>query len=143
MSSFNLPLTVTQIGGFRWRVERAFIYYIDSLDSPSYIEVPEGFETDFASVPRAFWWLFPPAGKYTQAAVVHDYLYTYHANKFKMLNGQMIDEVCKKKRADNIFRQAMKVLGVKYWTRFIMWSAVSLFGQGAWDNGPKKLINPA
>lgn len=38
--------------------------------------VPEGFETDFASVPRLLRWLYAPFGKYTQASILHDYFYS-------------------------------------------------------------------
>ena len=47
------------------------------------IEVPAGFETDFASVPRLFWRVVPPWGRYSPAAVVHDYL--YHTGKVSRL----------------------------------------------------------
>ena len=55
------------------------------------IEVPQGFETDFASVPRFFWRVVPPWGRYSPAAVVHDYLYStgknvhYRPEKFDVL----------------------------------------------------------
>jgi hypothetical protein len=39
------------------------------------IMVPSGFVTDFASVPRPIWWLFPRWAKYGNASVVHDWLY--------------------------------------------------------------------
>lgn len=39
------------------------------------IVVPAGFQTDFASVPRLFWNIFPPIGRYAKAAVIHDWLY--------------------------------------------------------------------
>jgi hypothetical protein len=39
------------------------------------IHVPAHFRTDFASVPRFLWPLFPPWGPSWRAAVVHDYLY--------------------------------------------------------------------
>jgi len=39
------------------------------------ITIPKGFVTDYASVPRYLWWLYPPVGGYDDAAVVHDYLY--------------------------------------------------------------------
>ena len=39
------------------------------------IEVAEGFETDFASVPRLLWVVLPKWGKYGNAAMVHDWLY--------------------------------------------------------------------
>jgi len=38
------------------------------------IVVPAGFETDLATVPRIFFSIFPPDGKYKEAAVVHDFL---------------------------------------------------------------------
>ena len=38
------------------------------------IRVPKGFRTDLASVPRFFWWIIPPMGRHTQAAVIHDHL---------------------------------------------------------------------
>ncbi|KKL66348.1 hypothetical protein LCGC14_2145860, partial [marine sediment metagenome] len=75
MSSFTKPLTVTKIGARLWLVERAFEYRVGSEDSTEVVEVPQGFTTDFASVPRVVWWLIPPDGQYTQAAVVHDFLY--------------------------------------------------------------------
>jgi len=39
--------------------------------------VPEGFLTDFASIPRVFRWLFDPVGTpWHVAGVLHDYLYS-------------------------------------------------------------------
>ena len=62
------------------------------------IEVPAGFETDFASVPRLFWRVVPPWGRYSPAAVVHDYL--YHTGKVSRL------------AADRVFLELMAALGV-------------------------------
>jgi len=76
--------------------------------------VPEEFETDFASTPRILWPIFPPTGKYTAAAVVHDYLYRRGA----------VQRVV----ADAVFLAAMKELGVARWRRGIMYAAVRLFG---------------
>jgi len=39
------------------------------------VEVPQGFVTDLASIPRAFYSLLRPDGEYVYAAIVHDYLY--------------------------------------------------------------------
>jgi uncharacterized protein DUF1353 len=38
-----------------------------------HFEVPEGMKTDFASVPRVFVWFLPRYGRYTKAAILHDY----------------------------------------------------------------------
>jgi hypothetical protein len=82
--------------------------------------VPAGFETDFASIPKLFWSILPPNGKYTGAAVIHDFLYHHHRYT--------------RKRSDQIFREAMKVLGVNWLTRGIMYQAVRWFGAKAWNN---------
>ena len=82
------------------------------------ITVPAGFETDFASVPRLFWRLIPPWGRYSAAAVVHDYLYaTASVTRYE---------------ADRIFLDLMKRLGVPLWKRRLMYRAVRLGGWASW-----------
>jgi len=39
------------------------------------ITVPAGFDTDYASIPRIFWPIYPPDGEYAPAAILHDFLY--------------------------------------------------------------------
>ncbi|MCY1300000.1 hypothetical protein D9M68_336620 [compost metagenome] len=39
------------------------------------VQVPCGFVTDFASIPRMFWSVLRPDGLYAYAAIIHDYLY--------------------------------------------------------------------
>lgn len=116
-SSFTAPLTVTKLGK-SWRVSRSFRYYIAHENSHDYIEVPENFETDFASVPRGLWNIFPPDGEYTQAAVLHDYLYN--------------TKLRTRSESDRIFLEAMTVLLVPAWKRQLMYRAVRLFGWIPW-----------
>jgi hypothetical protein len=112
MSSFTDPLTVTKIGARTWRVERAFTYFIGTENSDNFIVVPNGFETDFASVPRFFWRILPPDGEYTQAAVLHDFMITH---------GWL------KSTSDFVFYEAMGVLQVPSWKRSVMFFAVRMF----------------
>ena len=84
------------------------------------VTVPTGFTTDFASVPRLFRGIFPKAGKYRDAAVVHDYLYRHSDNT--------------RKHADCVFSQAMKDLGVSWWRRATIYRAVRIGGSKAWNN---------
>lgn len=88
------------------------------------VEVPQGFETDFASVPRFFWRIVPPWGRYSPAAVVHDYLYATS----KVTRAE----------ADHVFLVLMERLGVPAWKRTIMYWAVRLFGGAAWNECRKK-----
>jgi hypothetical protein len=78
------------------------------------VEVPVGFTTDFASTPRILWPLFPPAGPWSAAAIMHDYLYTLPD--------------CSRFLADALFRDAMAHLGVPLWRRVVMYYAVRLCG---------------
>jgi hypothetical protein len=76
--------------------------------------VPKGFVTDFASIPRGLWNLFPCDGRHSPAAVIHDFLYSgTHTSRFL---------------ADAIFREVMTELQVPRWRRDLMYFAVRLFG---------------
>ena len=83
------------------------------------VRVPAGYVTDFASVPRMFWRVFPPSGRYNRAAIVHDYLYTNST-------------VCSRFLADSLFRELMSHLGVPMWRRVLMYYAVRLGGKSGW-----------
>ena len=123
MSTFTDSLTVTKIDARRWRVEREFTYYIGEENSNEFVTVPKGFETDFASVPRLFWSILPPDGTYTQAAVLHDFLYSV--------------QLYTRKRSDEIFLEAMAVLRVWVVRRLIMFSQVRLWGFIPWNKKRK------
>jgi len=130
MSSFNRSLDVRKVKsptGRLWMVLRDFTYHVGSLQSDDTIVVPQGFLTDFASVPRFFWRIIPPDGEYTQAAVLHDFLYSIQDRE--------------RKASDKIFLEAMSVLEVPKWKRGVMYRAVRYFGWLAWKNKLKGTIN--
>jgi hypothetical protein len=76
--------------------------------------VPLEQTTDFASVPRVFVWFLPRYGRYTKAAILHDYLWNVEVPAGRI---SRVD-------ADGLFRQAMRELGVPFLRRWIMWAAV-------------------
>jgi len=106
--------------GRRARLARPFTITVDGYK----IKIPAGFETDFASVPRIFWRIIPPWGKYSKAAVIHDYLYS-------------TQEVTRL-RADKIFLSLMVELKVKKWKRRVMYRAVRMFGWHPWNKHKEK-----
>ena len=114
MSSFTERLIVSKLDKKFWTVERKFTYHVGDEDSIEFITVPFGFITDFASVPRIFWSVLPPDGEYTQAAVLHDYMYN--------------EKLYERKICDDIFLEAMTVLKVPGWKRRIIYYAVRMFG---------------
>ncbi|HIC6968973.1 TPA: DUF1353 domain-containing protein, partial [Salmonella enterica subsp. enterica] len=117
---FTTPAILEMLGHYLWRVHEPFTFYL-SDDNSDIIEVPAGFITDLATIPRIFWILLLPDGKYAKAAIIHDYLY---------------DNALRTKwEADRIFLDGMSVLGVPRWKRTIMYWAVRLFGRGHYNKG--------
>ncbi|GGL35547.1 DUF1353 domain-containing protein [Caulobacter rhizosphaerae] len=87
--------------------------------SGAQIDVPEGYVTDFASIPTAVRGVFPPFGRHAKAAVLHDWLY-------------LIGETGQRAFADRIFLDAMADLNVSLARRTVMYRAVRLGGGGAY-----------
>jgi len=118
MSSFTTPLVVTPASGNRWKLVSFFEYHVGSFPSDEVIRVPAGFETDFASVPRLFWPIFPPYGAtYGKAAVVHDFLWTQARSRQDL------------RRAAHVFSGALAVLGAPLLTRLLMVAAVQIYSE--------------
>lgn len=94
-----------------WRLLAPFSY----LDSDhGLIQVPSGFETDFASVPRLPL-MFALLGQYGHAAaVLHDWLYR---------TGRL-----SRKAADQVFFSALRSSGIARWRAYLMWAGVRLGG---------------
>jgi len=84
------------------------------------IVVPPHFVTDLASIPRLFWNILPPFGKYTEAAVIHDWIYRTH---------MFTRPIC-----DAILLQGMGICGVPVWQRWIIYLNVRVFGWFAWHD---------
>ena len=99
-----------------WQLVHPLVYQSDILLAP--VDVPEGFVTDFASVPRipVAYLLMNDVGQ--PAAVIHDYLYRF--------------ATCTRAQADEVLEEALNVLGVSWWRRKAMWTAVRLAGWGAY-----------
>jgi hypothetical protein len=89
---------------------------------PGVIVVSAGFVTDLASIPRLFWDILPPFGKYTEAAVIHDWLYRCHL---------FPRAIC-----DAVLLEAMQLCGVGWISRQIIYRNVRAFGWAAWAAEP-------
>ncbi len=119
MSRFTDALVVSPMAdGNTWIVMRPFGYDIGEEGSGDSVDVEIGFTTDFASIPRIFWAVLPRWGKYGHATVIHDWLY--------WVQDRERDE------ADFIMLEAMGVLGVPVWQKFVIFWAVRLIGWVAW-----------
>ena len=88
------------------------------------LTVPAGFVTDYASIPRGFWGIASPQDNYSEAAIVHDYLYWTQS--------------CTRSQADNIFLVAMKEASVNPFRRWFIHRAVRSAGQSSWNENAEQ-----
>lgn len=124
MSKFTNALIVSPLpDGKRWVLISDFSYDADHEGSGRTISVNKGFITDFASVPRVLWWVFPKWGKYGNAAVIHDWLYW--------------QQMMTRRTSDDIFLEAMGVLNTPKVKRWALYRAVRVFGWIAWRKNEK------
>jgi len=123
------PLRLEWVGpekGGTWILHESLEYFDeDTSHGPdgAFIEVPEGFVTDLASIPRVLWVVFPKAGPYTKSAVLHDWLY-WDAT----VEGRPIT----RSQADAIFKRAMASEGVGAVKRNLVYAAVRAGGGRIW-----------
>lgn len=90
------------------------------------INVPDGFETDLASIPRLARLLIPVNGNHRAAAILHDYLYFLRG---RLLNPRV---TLTSKHADQLFLEAMTISGVAAWKCRLMYTAVRAGGWAFW-----------
>jgi Protein of unknown function (DUF1353) len=138
----------------RWELCDPMTYRLVDTDASEVVTVPPNFVTDFASVPRPFWFVISPWGRHGRAAIVHDFLYQL---------GGVTDPAAgtmrrpPKAEADRIFRQAMGVLdevilgkkrfghlrlALAWPRRWVMWAAVAVFGHWAYKKEQSKGTAP-
>lgn len=80
------PPCVKPYDGYRYKTCED---YTVGLDGMPYV-VPEGFDTDFASIPQFLWWKIAPyKANLVGASIVHDHMYACPGN----LTRKYIDEV--------------------------------------------------
>lgn len=112
---FTGPLKVAEEGdGTVWRLLDPLTVEVGS----EVWQVPAGFRTDFASIPRVFRSLVPVLGRQNRASVLHDYLYK---NRLRTRSW-----------ADGVFLHAMACTGVRWLKRHTMYAAVRLGGERVW-----------
>ncbi len=111
------PVFEPFIAEHQWMLQGYLIHRFGH--TPHVLIVPAGFVTDLASVPDIAEPLLPRNGEYSTAAIIHDYLYWTQS--------------CTREQADNLMSVVMKETGVVPWKELLIYGAVRLGGQRAWD----------
>lgn len=128
-AKFLSALQVEQLAEDRWRLLSSLRYQSAVLGA--IIVVPEGFLTDFESIPR--WLPIVYAALYGgahAAGVVHDFLVQTHIPK---------DQAT----ADAVLYEAAGASGpgifpLPSWKRHAIWAGVRIGGASAWASGPRR-----
>lgn len=128
---------VTRDGRCLWYLSSPLIYERGQVGSGDLFVVPafnpEGWTdaqlrkircpgvTDLASIPSPASALLPPDGPWAKAAVLHDHGYvTKGAGRYT------------RAEIDGLLMEAMTVLGVPAWKRYVIWSQVRVWGWRGW-----------
>jgi hypothetical protein len=118
----GLPVELTLLPGGKARLERNVAY---EADDGTIYSAPSGMVFDGASIPRSAWsWIGHPYDhRYLPAAIIHDWLYqTQHTTR---------------RRADDLFREALRANGVNRVRATTMWLAVRAGGGNGWREKAK------
>lgn len=130
----------TRGGRSLWKVLQPLAYTTLAGDR---IEIPAGFLTDLASIPRIFWNLLPPDGPWAEAAVVHDALYFTEGGAHRWNGRRVITRKdsfgpaafawpYSRAESDGILLQAMTDLGVPWLQRLAIYAGVRVGGWIGW-----------
>jgi hypothetical protein len=132
MSKFTEILTVSPFpDGKTWIIRKKFGYDIGREGGSEFVEVPVGFMTDFASVPRLLWSVIPRWGTYGNAAVIHDYCYWTRQVSVRRKR-KITEKNISRRRADEILFEGMGVLQTAFYYRYPIYWAVRIFGWHQW-----------
>ena len=82
------------------------------------IDVQEGFQTDLSSIPRIARSIIPQIGNQNGPSVIHDWCYRNHWKD--------------RETSDRLFIEGMKVAGVNWLRRNVMYAALRVGGWLAW-----------
>jgi hypothetical protein len=99
------------------------------------IEVPAGFETDFASIPRMLWAIIPPRGRYNRPAIIHDFLYRYAPVD------PLTKKACTQARADAIIKEGCENCDDRVTRRWTIFLGLKIGGWATWRRYRKAEAN--
>lgn len=129
-SHFPLPLR----GEFHDNGERIILlspFVYEDKDKQIIVKVPEGFESDFNSVPRPLWGYFPP-WQYPEAGVIHDWLYR-HPEGFMNLQKTGQQTPLSREDCDDIHRRILDILGCRWSKRQVAYLGLRAGGWRPWN----------
>lgn len=103
-------ISLTPLGGRKWEVNQEYTTEVFGKT----VVIPKGFISDLATIPFFLWPFLPPYGRYTEGAVVHDYIYL------------RVD--FSRKECDDIFLEVMRRCRTSEFTAQVIYRTVRAVG---------------
>ena len=131
---FSAPLVIREIGYERWSVVEPFRF---TSETGIVVDVPVGFETDLASVPKIVRSWVSAIGCNSQPATVHDMLYYNHRHG--------LDAVITRQQADAILREGIELKEDEYTVPLsdkradIIYQGCRLGGLQSWETSAERM----
>ncbi len=101
-----------------WMVAEDFRFYVNGI----LYTIPEGFETDLGSVPKAFRWIIGTHQKKTVGYTIHDFFY------------RTIIEGIDRKFADSVMKEVFNIYKVGKVKTSLIYRVLRLTGWKAWNS---------
>lgn len=94
------------------------------------IPIPKGFITDGATIPKLFWNILSPFGRFFKSCALHDYICLMAKlknNEATNLKEGINIATQYRKRADTLLSLSMKKQGIKLWRRLLIMANVRTY----------------
>lgn len=111
------------------KLYQRFVIQVTSLkhDINDIIVIPEGYVSDWSTIPRPVWFIYPPNfSEARRGAVAHDYIYSH------------LYQFYSKEFADDLLIACMKECSASKFSQHVFSMAVRLGGKGGWHYRNKK-----
>ena len=119
MSGFLNPIKAEDYpDGVHRKLLEEIVYHVGGAESKDQIVIPAGFVTDGGTVPRPLWGIVSPWGKASKPYILHDWLY-HTQDRTRLVS-------------DAILLEAMEVVGVNWFQRWLIYHGVRMGGGSAW-----------
>jgi hypothetical protein len=136
---FGNKLSVMELAEGVWQLNTRFYCYVYEPDRRIEVIIPQGYITDFCSVPRIPFAYLLYGGVGNRAGVLHDGLYSAWDRVMVRDMDLNLPYVVDRAWADEVLAAGLKACGVGAFKRGMMYSGVRMFG---WQFYKKKdLLN--
>lgn len=112
-----------------WLNNRMLVVFLNEVIICN-ISIPKGFITDGATIPKLFWNILSPFGRFFKSCALHDYICLMaklHNNEAPTLKDGISIATKYRKIADTLLSLSMKKQGIALWRRLLIMANVRTY----------------